>query len=51
MRNIARETNISTSEAHRIMRDVIVSKTYMMHRTQQLLDKDMNLRIEMCELN
>ncbi len=50
VRNIARETNISKRQAHRIMRDVIGFKPYMMHRTQQLLDEDMDLRVEMCEL-
>lgn len=48
-RNIARETNISKSQAQRIMRDVIGLKPYMMHCTQQLYDENMDLRAEMAE--
>ena len=43
VRNIAREKNISKSQTHRIMRDIIGFKPYMMHRTQQLVDEDMDL--------
>ena len=49
VRNIARETNISKSQAHRIMRDIIGLKPYMMHCTQRLCDGDMDLRVEMAE--
>ena len=49
VRNIARVTDISKSQAHRIMRNIIGLKPYMMHCTQQLYDEDMDLRVEMAE--
>ena len=49
VRNVAQETNISKSQAHRIMRDIIGFKPYMMHCTQQLYNEDMDLRVEMSE--
>ncbi|CAF3288047.1 unnamed protein product [Rotaria sp. Silwood2] len=49
VKNFARETNISKSQAHRIMRDIIGFKLYIMYCTQHLFDEDMNLRVEMSE--
>ena len=49
VRKIGREMNISKDKAHRIMRDIIGFKSYMMHCTQQLYDEDMDLRVEMSE--
>ena len=37
VRNIAREANISKSQAHRIIRDFIGFKPYVMHYTQQII--------------
>ena len=50
-RKIDREMNISMDKVHRIMRDIIRFKSYMMHSTQQLyVDEDMNLHVvEMSE--
>lgn len=49
IRNVAREANISRYQAHRIMRDIIGYKPYIMHCVQQLYDEDMDLRVEMSE--
>ena len=49
VRNVAREANVSRSQAHQIMRDFIGYKPYMMHSVQQLYDEDMNLLVEMSE--
>ena len=49
VRSVAREANISRYQTHRIMRDFIGYKPYMMHSVQQLYDEDMDLRVEMSE--
>ena len=41
--------NISKDKAHRIIRDIIGFKPYMMYCTQQLYDEDMDVRVEMLE--
>jgi len=49
LRKIAREMNISKDKTHRIIRDIIGFKPYMMKCTQELYDEDMDLRVEMAE--
>lgn len=41
--------NISKDKTHRIIRDIIGFKPYMMKCTQELYDEDMHLRVEMAE--
>ena len=49
VRSVAREAKITKYQAHRIMRDILGYKPYMMHSTQKLYDEDMDLRVEMAE--
>ena len=49
VRKITREMNISKDKVHRIMRDIIGFKPYMMHFIQQSYDEDMNLHVEVSE--
>jgi hypothetical protein len=49
VRNVARTANLSKYQAHRIMRDILGLKPYMMHSTQFLYDEDRDLRVEMAE--
>jgi hypothetical protein len=47
--SVAQDANITRYKAHRIMRDIIGYKPYIMHNVQQLYDEDMDLRVEMSE--
>jgi hypothetical protein len=49
VRNVARTANLSKYQAHRIMRDILGFKPYMMQSTQFLYDEDRDLRVEMAE--
>ena len=49
VRNITREVSIFKSLAHRIVRDTIGFKPYVMDCTQQLYHEDIDLRVEMAE--
>jgi hypothetical protein len=49
VRNVARAASLSKYQAHRIMRDILGFKPYMMRSTQLLYDEDKDLRVEMAE--
>ena len=50
VRTVAREANdISRYQAHQIMRDLIVYKSYTMLSVQQMYNEDMDLRVKLSE--